>query len=233
VTVYSWIMPWGQLAWLRKLDDPTARAAFDTTSSYVIGGAVPGYQCLPVRMFPTLSGAGGYTSTVLTAGAWVCYDLEGWAASRPKEQQHPELAYDAFLDQARARGHPVIAAPARDLATVKGADATKLASETYDQAYVRIGYAGMCTGAQVLLVQSQNAQKDLDAFTALLNGAKSQQADPNQALWCGLTTAAATTVNQLAAAWTAALGLGVSGCWLTIGGADQAQVAADFLKWAV
>ena len=60
---------------------------------------------------------------------------------------------------------------------------------------------------------------------------QAQQADPNQMLWCGLTTATSTT-KQMADAWTAALPLGVSGCWVTIGNKDQVKVAADFFRWA-
>jgi hypothetical protein len=94
-----------------------------------------------------------------------------------------------------------------------------------------VGIPGACAGAAVLLVQSQDSQKDLGAFTALLQGAKAQQADPNQALWAGLTTATSST-QQLADAYTAALPLGVSGFWLTIV-KDQVKVAADFLRWVM
>jgi hypothetical protein len=229
--VTSWIMPWGQMSWLRAYDDALARQVFDTPSSHVVGGAVPGYQVVPTRLFSSFD---AYDAQEMTAGAWVCYDLEngdGFPAPA-EEKQYPKLAIPMFGRKAKRRGHGLIAAPGRDLVYAQGAPCRIQAGEDLNDAYLRCGLPAACVGAAVLLVQSQDTQKDLPAFTELLTGARYQQADPNQALWCGLTTGGASTVKQMADAWTAAVGLGASGCWVTIGGKDQVPVAADFFRWA-
>lgn len=230
MAVVSWVMPWGQMAWLRQADDELARNIFDTPSSYVIGGPVPGYQCIPTRVYTSFD-AYCQTGGTLAPGALTCHDLEGWDASPAIDKQHPKATIPHFLSLAKARGHGVIESPGRDLVYVQGADDRISQGESTDDAYLRIGIPGACNGAAVLLVQSQNSQKDIPGFTKLLTGAKSQQADPNQALWAGLTTAAGTTVKQLSDAYTAAIGLGVSGFWMTIGAKDQVQTAVDFFRW--
>lgn len=225
----SWITPWGQMAYVRSLNDGVARAAYDTPGSYVIGGAVPGYRCTPVRMFSSFD---AYDAAEMTAGAWVCHDMEkGDGFPAPAlEKQHPALAHSVFINKAKRRGHGLISAPGRDLVYVPGADNMAKPGEDINDAYLRCGIPGMCAGAQVLSVQSQGAQKDLVAFTNLLTAAKAQLPDPNQALWMGLTTQFATAKN-LVDAYNAAMPIGVSGCWLTVT-KDNAQAAVDFLKWA-
>jgi hypothetical protein len=229
--IVSWICPWGQMAWLRQLDDALARRVFDTPGSHVIGGAVPGYQVTPTRMFSSFD---AYDAQDMTANAWVCYDLEageGFPAPA-REKQYPKAFIPAFAAKAKRRGHGLIASPGRDLVYVPGAVCGIQQGENINDAYLRCGIPAACEGAAVLLVQSQDTQKDIPAFTALLTGAKAQQTDPNQALWCGLTTSR-STAKQMADAWTAALPVGVTGCWVTIGSKDQAPVAADFFRWAV
>lgn len=220
------------MAWLRAYNDALARRVFDTTSSYVVGGPVPGYQVVPLRVYTSVDGyaAGGGS---LPAGTLVAYDLEAWDASPATDKQHPAASYSHFNSLARARQHGVIATPGRDLVTVKGGDCTMQAGEDINAAYLRCAIPAACAGAHVLLVQSQGAQKDLTTFTGLISGAKAQQADPNQMLWCGLTTGGATTVKQMCDAFTAAVGAGVSGVWVTIGAQSQVQVAADFFAWAI
>jgi hypothetical protein len=237
--IVSWIMPWGQLSWLRQYDDALARRVFDTPSSHVIGGAVPGYQVTATRMFSSFD---AYDAQDMTANAWVCYDLEagdGFPAPA-REKQMPKAFIPTFAAKAKRRGHGLIASPGRDLVFVPGAVCGRQEGENINDAYLRCGIPAACEGAAVLLVQSQDTQKDIPAFTNLLSGAKAQQADPNQALWSGLTTATSTT-KHMCDAWSAALPLGVTGCWVTIAnpnrvpGGDPAQVkvAADFFRWAV
>lgn len=224
--VTSWIMPWGQMAWLRQLDDALARRVFDTPSSFVVGGPVPGYGCTPVRLYTSLE---TYIAASAAYNGWVCYDLENWGASPAPEKQHPELAMRDFMLTARARGHGVIAAPSRDLVYAAGADSGIRANEDINAAYLRCGIPGTTTGAAVCLVQSQGAQKDLVAFTGLLEGAADQQVmGSNQALWAGLTTAFSTAAQMKAAHDAAAAS--VSGFWVTIGTQAQAPVAADFFR---
>ena len=223
----SWIMPWGQMAWLRAYDDALARAVFDAPSSYVVGWPVPGYQCTPTRVYTSMD-AYCQTGGSLVSGSLVAYDLEAWAASPMVDKQHPASSYAHFLSLAKARGHGVMATPGRDLVTVQGGDQVMDAGEDINAAYLRCGIPAACAGAHVLLVQSQGAQKDLAAFTSLISGAKAQQADPNQQLWCGLTTSTSTAA-QMTAAWEAAQPM-VHGCWVTIGGQAQASVAAGFFR---
>jgi hypothetical protein len=232
--IVSWITPWGQLAWLRAYDDTLARSAYDTPTSHVIGGAVPSYLCRATRMFSSID---PYLAAATTANQWVCYDLEGGDQfpAPVKEKQSFSLGYLLFGNQAKRNGHGLIAAPGRDLVYVKDVNGKPLIQpgEDINDAYLRVGIPAACVGAAVLLVQSQDVQKDLTGFTDLLTGAKSQQADPNQALWAGLTTGGGSTVQQLADAYTAAIGVGVTGFWLTISSQSTVKVAADFLRWAI
>jgi hypothetical protein len=218
------------MATLRAYDDALARKLFDTPSSHVVGGAVPGYQVTPTRLFSSFD---AYDGAEMTAGAWVCFDLEngdGFPAPA-EEKQYPKLSIPVFARKAKRRGHGLIAAPGRDLVYAQGAPCSIRQGENINDAYLRCGLPAACAGAAVLLVQSQDTQKDLAAFTDLLSGAKAQQADPNQALWAGLTTATSTS-KQMADAYTAAMDLGVSGFWVTIV-KDQVKVAADFWRWVV
>jgi len=224
-TTISWIEPWGQLAWLRQCDDAIARVCFDTPSSHVVGGPVPGYQVTATRLFTAFD---TYAQTNPAYGGWVIYDLENWAQSPAVDKNDPAAAYSHFLSLAKARGHGLIATPGRDLVYAQGGPQ---GGESLNDAYLRLGIPAACAGAPIMLVQSQGSQKDLAAFTSLISGAMAQRVDPNQAVWFGLTTAAGTTVKQLSDAYSAALALGVSGCWLTIGAQGQAQTAADFLHW--
>jgi hypothetical protein len=223
--VISYIEPWGQLARLRAYDDAVARRAFDTPNSYVIGGAVPGYAVTPVRMFP------GFENYAKAAafGGWCCFDLEAWEASPMLDKQHPKSAYAHFIQLAQARGNPVIASPSRDLVYVGGADDRILPGEDLNTAYLRCQIPACGAGAQVLLVQAQNVQKDLAAFTTLIEGAAAQQVPGSgQALWVGLTTAY-STADQMVAAHNAVVG-DVTGFWVTIAAAEQVPVAAEFFK---
>jgi hypothetical protein len=108
------------MAWLRAFDDALARRVFDTPSSHVIGGAVPGYQVTPTRLFTSLD---SYLAAATTGNQWVCYDLEGGDAfpAPVKEKQSFGLGYMLFASQAKRNGHGLIAAPGRDLVYVKDA----------------------------------------------------------------------------------------------------------------
>jgi hypothetical protein len=231
--VVSWVMPWGQLAWLRAYDDALARRAFDSSSSYVVGGGVPGYAVTPVKNFTSFD---TYAQTNAAWSGWVCYDLENWPASPAIDKADPAAAYSHFASLAKARGHWLIAAPSRDLVYALPPAARIQTGEDINAAYLRCRIPAAGAGAPVLLVQAQGVQKDLPTFTGLVEGAAAQQVPgANQALWVGLTTSFAT-VAQMQAAYSAVAGQ-VAGFWLTIatstpGSADPAQVkvAADFLK---
>lgn len=222
--VTSWIMPYGQLGWLRALDDDLARRCFDTPTSYVVGGPIPAYATTPVRLFRSFS---TYQAANVAVGQVVCFDIEHWPGSDDIEQRHLELAFRDFANEAKLRGNMLICAPGRDLVYCPGSETAIGQDEDINAAYLRCRIPAYAYGAQVLLVQAQGSQKDLDAFTGLICGAREQQPD-GQALWAGLTTGKSTADQMLAAA--AAVAGVVSGFWVTIGSKDQAPVAAEFFR---
>jgi len=227
----SWIMPWGQLAWLRAYDDATARKAFDTPDSLVAGGPVPHYATTPVRNYTSFD---QYAHEPQFGAPWVIFDLEAGAGfpAPAVEKRHPEMAIAAFASLASGRGQGLIATPSRDLVYVPGSDCPVQPGEDISAAYLRTGVPGTAAAAQVLLVQAQGVQKDPAAYAALIQGAMAQQ-PAGQATWAGLTTGGAATSGQMTAAQRAAAALGVSGFWVTIADQSQAGVAAAFLRDAV
>jgi len=232
----SWIMPYGQLGWLRALNAGTARRAFDTPDSYVVGNspfpsAAAPWACkvLPVfYSFEPYANAGA----VQTGAKFpqVAYDPENWPATHPKVKRHPESALWHFAVLAAARGQQVIAAPSRDLIYAPGADRPWQAPESINQGYLRCQVPAAAEDAAALVCQNQGAEKDLEAYAQMLIGA-AKQAPEGQLLYGGLTTNFATAA-QMQAAYDAAMGCGVpvTGFWVTIASQAQAQVAADFFK---
>lgn len=220
----NWIMPWGQMKWLLDYNEEVARMAFDRPSSYVIGGPFPGLGVTPVKMYPSFE---TYISTLSSVAGTVCYDLENWEASPLEERQDPFLAIRDFQLLARRQGQTMIVTPGRDLVDTPGRKGgNRNTNEDYNDAYLRLNIPACAAMADIFLVQSQNAQKNQDTFSKLINGAKAQ-VPAAQPLWAGLSTAFATST-QLVTAFESVPN--VQGFWLTIDSPAHANVAADFLR---
>ena len=231
-TDLTWCMPWGQLAWLRQLDDRVARRFFDASTSFVVGNtAVPGYACSVLPVFyswePYANSGAVMTGT---SYPWVCYDPENWPKTHPKVKADPRAALWHFVIMARARGQKVVAAPSRDLIYAPGSAAPWQAPEDINQGYLRCQVPAAAEDADVLVVQNQGAEKDPETYARLLIGAD-KQSPASQVLWGELTTNFATAA-QMRAAYDAAAGCGVPvlGYWVTIATQPQAQVAVDFFR---
>lgn len=228
----TWVMPWGQLAWLRALDDKLARKVFDTPTSYVVGNSpVPGYACTVMPVFYTWQpyAAAGSTQTG-QAFPWVCYDIENWQATDPKVKRCPESALYHFAVLAHARGQKVVAAPSRDIIYASGSHRPAQPPEDINFGYLRCQVPAAAEDADALVCQCQGAEKDLETYGRMLVGA-AKQAPDGQLLWGGLTTNFATAVQMKAAYDAAALsGAPVTGYWVTIASQAQAPVAADFFR---
>ena len=234
----NWLMPWGQLQWLRQADEGIARRFFDQPSSYVVGssrfpGSAPYWACnvLPVfYSFETYATAG--QSMTGSAFPLVCADFENWPQTAPNVKRHPESSFWAFAQLASARGQQMVAAPSRDLIYAPGADKPWQWPETINDGYLRCQIPAVASAAAVAFVcQSQGAEKDLTAFSTLVAGA-AKQVSSNVTFWAELTCNLATP-DQMKAAYDTALTCGasppVAGFWLVIADQSQAPTAAQFL----
>jgi hypothetical protein len=219
----SWCMPFGEMAWLRGVNEAVAAQAFDTPSSYTFGGQVPGYATTPVNVYTSFA---DYARAFPGVGGWVAYDLEHWAKSPALEQIHPVAFMYAFGALAGGRGQQWIAAPSRDLIYAPGSDVPFKPPETINAGYLRTGLPGCAPAADVLLVQSQGAQSVPLAYAALVTAAAAQAA-PGQQVWAALTTAGATAA-QMVAAYQALAPTRVSGFFVNILAQDQAPIAEAF-----
>jgi hypothetical protein len=233
----NWLMPWGQLQWLRQADERIARQFFDQPGSYVVGstpfpsaGSPWACKVLPVfYSFETYAQAGA-----AMAGAkfpLVVADFENWPQTDVNVKKHPEASFWAFAQLAAARGQQMIAAPSRDIIYTPGCDKGWQWPETINDGYLRCQIPAVASAAAVAFVcQSQGAEKDLTAFSTLVAGAAKQV--PNDVtLWAELTANLATA-DQMKAACDAALTCGaqppVSGFWVVIADQTQAGTAAQF-----
>jgi hypothetical protein len=223
----TWVIPYGQLAWLRAVDDKLARRFFDRPDSFVVANnPFPDYACTVLRLFTDQAPFASWLAAGGAAeGGWVCYDPEAWSKTSSIEKRHLELALRDFALYAHAFGLNVVAAPSRDIIYAPGSDRPWQFPELLNDGYLRCQVPGSARDADVLVCQAQGAEKDLDAYAALLAGAANQQ--PNgQTLWSGLTTNFATAAQM----FTAYGEVPMAGYWVTIAAQAQATVAAEFFR---
>ena len=227
----TWIMPWGQLAWLRAYDDKLARKFFDTPTSFVVGSTpVPGYAATVLPLFASFADYARAGNMQGSSFAWVAYDLEHWPKSPDVEQRHPKPMMYAFAALAHARGQKLVATPSRDIIYATAADDPWQWPETIDAGYLRCGIPGAARDAEALVCQCQGAEKDPVEYAQLLTGAD-KQSPPAQLLYGELTTNFATAAQMRAAYDAAALcGANIAGYWVVIPSQDQAGVAAEFFR---
>lgn len=154
------------------------------------------------------------------------YDIEPWQYTPPIEQQHPKAYIDAFCQVAVSRNQRTILTPARGLTGVSSADCVQFPGEDVTAAYLRCQLPAACAGADVLDVQAQPLQSNVPAYTALVQGARTQR--PNQSLWAGLTTMRGDPVSAMVACYESVLSI-VQGFWLNTT-PDTINVAAAFLQ---
>jgi len=228
----SWVMPYGQLAWVQQLSPQVARKFFNTPNSFVVGGsAIPGLNATVLPLFTSLHDYHNAGSSMTGANfPWVCFDIENWAKSVEIEKRHVKLALYAFADLAHARGQKLVAAPSRDIIYAKAADVPWQWPETIDAGYLRIGIPLACNDADVFLCQSQGDTPNPATFASLIQQAD-QQTAPNQTFWAELSTNNVTGA-QMKAAYDAAMTSGaiIQGWWVAIPAQSQAQVAVDFFN---
>lgn len=234
--VMSFCMPYGQLGWLRGVDEKLTRRFFDTPTSYVVGNspfpnrtAPWACQVMPVfYSFEKYSPAGA----TMTGAQYpvVCYDPEGWPQTHIKVKEDPRSALWHFTVLAHDRGQQVVAAPSRDLIYTPGSVRPWQAPEDINAGYLRCQVPAAAEDADILVVQNQGAEKDPETYARVLLGAN-KQSPADQQIWGGLTTNFATA-QQMRAAYDAAelSGVPVAGYWLTIASQAQAPVAADFFR---
>src|SRR6266513_4590375 len=124
---------------IRTIDPAVAALYFDRRGSYVLGGglqaATAAASWADERLFEQDLAAGAIRPDV----RFVMYDPEGWPSTPPKEQRHPVAAMQAFAAAARSAGYGVIITPHPSLVDVSGADCTRPATETIQDAFLSCG----------------------------------------------------------------------------------------------
>jgi hypothetical protein len=223
--VTGWLIGQAGLNALRDEDPHLAGKVFNRAGSFVIGMPPAGWDTVPVASYHSYA---AYAEARVSQYRWVMYDPEAWSDTPLVEQQHPVAFIAAFATLAHARGQKVIAAPARDLVTVPGADySTRTFGQTVDGAFLAAGLPAACAVADIYHCQAQANQRSAVVYTALLDSAIGQlpAAFP---VWAGLTVLRADPVASVVACYQAARAK-VDGFWLNTG-QDTAGPAAEFLR---
>lgn len=221
---------------LASVDTPTCNYFFNSPATYIFGAPPPGAQnvvpaALPLAT-PTIrySGLAKFQSdlaagTIDAAIRMIMYDPEA-TGTPPWDTLHPALGETEFVQAAHSAGYECMMTPARDLMNVSGADCTKQAGESLDDAYIRCGLPLAGAQADIFEVQAQRDELDVAAFSSLVDRAAAQvnAVNPAPRIYAGLTTILSSnipsvTADQLYAAHESVASI-VDGYWLNLGSSD-------------
>ncbi len=231
-TPEQWVTDNPMLNQLNTIDPVSAQWFFNTSHSFVLGGAVSGFAATPVSKFDSYAAF----SQALAAGTlpsglkWVAYDNEDWSATPLVEQQNPAKYMRLFANLAHKHGLHVIETPARDLVLVSGATCTKKAGQTLDQAYLACKIPADARYANIFEIQAQADETvSTSAYANLVATANKQvlAVAPTITVMSGLTTDGGQTATQVFDCWNVTHGE-VAGYWMNTTSATV-SVAAQAL----
>ena len=235
-----WVMQGGWVRFVVSHDPRIARELLLRPPSVVLGplGPVdgrPDHRTVTAWAWPSyhrfskyITGFPGFYRGVDTA----LYDPESWDATPAREQRHVIEAMTAFAALGHERGWQVIVTPHPSLTQVANAECPARPDESANEAFVRCDVMGAAARvADVVESQAQSLERDPGAYRAFVQttAAQARVANPDVQVIAGLSVRAATSPDQLYAAWNAVRDL-VDGYYLSIQDNDHVPVALAFLR---
>jgi hypothetical protein len=223
-----WLTESDSLTKIAAISRPDASHFFNSTRSFVLGHAVPGYAALSVagfRSYAAFAKAVGH----LHRGQWVLYDNEHWSFTPVDEQRHPAAYMRKFAHLAHQHDLKVIETPARDLMSVPGGDCVRQPGQTTDKAYLACGIPQDARYADIYEIQAQADQATASGYARFVKAARHQAlaVNPHLVLLAGLTTDRGGSPALIVACWKATHKL-VAGYWMNTN-TGTVRVAANAL----
>lgn len=225
----SWMIGQAGFDALRVKNYVLAARYFNDPSAFIIGWVPNGWKAQSMREYTSFK---SYVTDKRAPAPVVMYVPEAWAGITPPptpliEQQHPAAIIRTFAAAAHDKGQKLLAAPARDLMTIPGADySISTKGETVKTAFLSSGLVADCGTADVYICQAQADQDDAADYLAFINAAKAQL-PPGFPIWAGLTTMRNDPVDAMVASWQATHDI-VQGYWLNTT-KDTIGIAVNFL----
>jgi hypothetical protein len=231
-----WVTSRGVIHQIAALDASLAETLFGQPKAVALGGEWPGAVEGMTWASHAKFAQDLQSGTVPDSVRAVMYDPEAWEATPPPEKQDPVAAIRTFCELARERMRDsfVIITPHPKLVVVPGAKRRKHFWESVETAFLRSGITGEAARvADAVEAQSQNLQRDRDAYRAFVQKTAEQAraANPHVVVLSGLSTHPGfpATADMLHAAWQSVRDL-VDGHYLSLARGRLPEVAVEFLR---